>query len=81
MIHSSSFTRNSGMGVVFMVDSNKIVYIRECSDLEEINNTYEQLIANELSNNQLEFQKTLTLVGLINFTQKLWAKRLGYMPS
>lgn len=81
MIHSNSFTRNSGMGIIFMVDSNKILYMRECDNLNLINDTYDQLVINEMSNNQLGFIETLTLNILVTYTQKLWSKRLGYMLS
>jgi hypothetical protein len=79
MIRANGITRNSGAGIVFMVDSSKILYMRECKDIDEINVTYEQAVTGEFSNNQLGFP--LTLGSLVKYTEKLWAKRLGYTHS
>ena len=81
MIRVEKMTKKCGIGIVFQVDSNDILYIRECEDIDEITNTYRQVRAGEYSNNQMSFVDTSGVITLIKYTKRLWAKRLGYMPS
>lgn len=80
LLRKQSEVVRSEIGVLFQVDSNEILYVRECEDLELLSNTYQQVISNEMSNNQVHFVLEGT-IKLVQYTQALWGRRLGYIPS
>lgn len=79
MARVGGIVKKCGAGVIFQVDSNQILYVRECYDLETIMSSYEQLKKNEYANNQIHFVDNSGIFKLVNYTSWLWARRLGFI--